>query len=318
MSTCRADADFKTEISYINELLRVWRLPGANSGLTRLPIQFCCATVSAMSGTATRTAKSPRELYSIAKHRGMWDPEQIPVAEDRAHWELLNPEQREQLTKVCSLFYEGEVSVSDTLAWFMLAVPDADRRMFLSSQIFEEVKHAEFFELYFQKVCGKVDTSAYVSPLYRGVLLDELKQRGEDMGRALTSGKNEDLGLALALFAAHYMGIIEGVMAITGYEFFDDLLTKTGMFPRLLEGIRLIRADEGRHITHGMDYLREMITAHPEYAGPVRELFLREAARIPLRTEFVFTPNALGLDRDRIQALSYGLHQQRMREAGIE
>ena len=90
--------------------------------------------------TAARVTKSPRELYSIAKHRGAWDPEQIPVEEDRVHWEQLNADQREQLVKVCALFYEGEVSVSDTLAWFMLAVPELDRRMFLSTQIYEEVK----------------------------------------------------------------------------------------------------------------------------------------------------------------------------------
>ena len=269
--------------------------------------------------TAPRTTKSPRELYSIAKNRGTWDPEQIPVQEDRAHWEVLNADQREQLIKVCALFYEGEVSVSDTLAWFMLAVPDADRRMFLATQLYEEVKHAEFFELYFHKVCGKVNTSAYLSPEYKGVLLDELKHRGEELGRGLTNGngKNGDFGLSLALFTAHYMGIIEGVMALTGYDFFDDLLDKTQMFPRLLEGIRLIRADEGRHITHGMDYLREMLIEHPEYAGPVRELFMKEASTIPTRTEFVFTPNAFGLDKERMMALSYGLHQQRMREAGL-
>ena len=267
--------------------------------------------------TAARVTKSPRELYSIAKHRGAWDPEQIPVEEDRVHWEQLNADQREQLVKVCALFYEGEVSVSDTLAWFMLAVPELDRRMFLSTQIFEEVKHAEFFEIYFQKVCGKVDTSAYLSPEYRGVLLDELKQRGENLGRALTNGKNGDLGLSLALFTAHYMGIIEGVMAVTGYDFFEDLLDKTQMFPRLLEGIRMIRADEGRHITHGMDYLREMLSQHPQYVQPVRELFMNEAVKIPTRTEFVFTPNAFGLDKERMMALSYSHHQQRMKEAGL-
>jgi hypothetical protein len=169
--------------------------------------------------TATRTTKSARELYSMAKRFGSWDPESIPVAEDRAHWETLNPEQREQLTKVCALFYEGEISVSDTLAWFLLAVPETDRRMFLTSQIYEEVKHAEFFELYFQEACGKVDTASYLNPLYRGVLLDELKQRGEDLGRALTNGNNGDLGLARALFATQYFGVIEGMMAVTGYDF---------------------------------------------------------------------------------------------------
>lgn|ERR1700694_5479684 len=268
--------------------------------------------------TATRATKSPRQLYSIAKRLGVWDPEELLLAEDRPHWEALNAEQQHQLIKVCALFYEGEVSVSDTLAWFMLAVPESDRRMFLSSQIFEEVKHAEFFERYFQEVCGKVDTASYLSEDYRGVLLDELKQRGEAMGRAVTTGQNGDLGLSLTLFAAHYFGIIEGTMAVTGYDFFEDLLAKTGMFPRLLEGIRLIRADEGRHITHGMDYLREMLEKNPEHAGPVRELFMREAAKIPARNDFVFTPNALGLDKDRLKSISYSHHQQRMREAGLD
>ncbi|MBZ5521560.1 MAG: ribonucleotide-diphosphate reductase subunit beta [Acidobacteriia bacterium] len=263
-----------------------------------------------------RVTKSPRELYSMAKTLGTWDPEKIAVAEDKPHWEFLNADQREQLIKVCALFYEGEVSVSDTLAWFMLAVPEADRRMFLSSQIYEEVKHAEFFELYFQKVCGKVDTASYLSPEYKGVLLDELRQRGENMGRTLT-GRNGDLGLELALFAAHYMGIIEGVMAVGGYDFFEELLSKTGMFPRLLEGIRMIRADEGRHIVHGMDYLREMLAKNPQYAGPVRELFMNEAAKIPARTDFVFSTNAFNLDRTRLQAMAFEHHQQRMREAGL-
>src|SRR6476646_3972602 len=241
--------------------------------------------------TAAHTTKSPRQLYNIAKHLGVWDPAKIDLSEDKAHWQMLNPEQREQLVKACALFYEGEVSVSDTLAWFMLAMPDLDRRMFLSTQIFEEVKHAECFERYFQEVCGKVDTAAYLVPEYKGVLLDELRQRGEAIGQALTSG-NGDLPLALSLFACHYMAV--------------------------LEVIKLIRADEGRHLVPGMDFLREQLIKYPEHVAPVRELFNTQAANIPRRTEFVFTPNPLGLDRERIQQISYANHNQRMREAGLE
>src|SRR5438309_6353393 len=105
--------------------------------------------------TAAHTTKSPRQLYTIAKTLGVWDPAKIDLTEDKAHWQMLNPEQREQLIKTCALFYEGEVSVSDTLAWFMLAMPDLDRRMFLSTQIFEEVKHAEFFEATFRKSAAR-------------------------------------------------------------------------------------------------------------------------------------------------------------------
>jgi hypothetical protein len=70
-----------------------------------------------------------------------------------------------------------------------------------------------------------------------------------------------------------------------------------------------------------MDHFKEssMSTAARTTKSP-RELYNIAniaACGTPHRTDFVFTPNALGLDRDRIEALSYELHQQRMREAGL-
>ena len=65
--------------------------------------------------TAAHTTKSPRQLYNIAKHLGVWDPAKIDLSEDKAHWQMLNPEQREQLIKAYALFYEGEVNISNTL-----------------------------------------------------------------------------------------------------------------------------------------------------------------------------------------------------------
>src|SRR5678815_2860706 len=132
--------------------------------------------------TITHTVKSPRDLYQIAKRLGTWDPADISLAEDKAHFDTLSTAQREQLTKICALFYEGEVSVADTLAWFMLAMPDPDRRMYLSTHVFEEVKHAEFFERYFKEVLGEMDTASYLVPESRNVLMEGLKQRGEAMG----------------------------------------------------------------------------------------------------------------------------------------
>ena len=113
------------------------------------------------------SAKSPTDLYRIAKKAGVWDPESIPVAEDAHDWQALNAGEREQLLKICALFYEGEVSVSETLAWWLVAIPEDDRKVFLASQIFEEVKHAEFFALCFKNVFGNVDTRAYLNPAYQ-------------------------------------------------------------------------------------------------------------------------------------------------------
>ncbi|HEV2493726.1 MAG TPA: ribonucleotide-diphosphate reductase subunit beta [Terriglobia bacterium] len=271
--------------------------------------------------TATHQPKSARELYRVAKQQGVWDPEQIPVAEDRHDWQALTGEQREQLVKICSLFYEGESSVADTLAWWLVAMPDPDRRVFLASQVFEEAKHAEFFGLYFREVLGDVDTASYLTDEYRSVLVDELRERGERIGRALLDaaepGGHEQLDRALLLGVAHYMGVVEGMMAATGYDYFEEMLGARGIFPRLLEGVRLIRADEGRHITVGMEWLRERIGERPEYAALVRQLFMEESVKIPARTEFVFQPNGFGLDRTRMMAIGYQHLEQRSREIGL-
>lgn len=265
--------------------------------------------------------KGPRELYRIAKKQASWDPEQIPIIEDRADWDRLTAGQQEQLVKICSLFYEGELSVAETLAWWLVGITDYERRLFLVSQAYEESKHAEFFEIYFAQVFGKVETSKYVIGDYRRVLVDGLRERAREIGRAALEADGPESRLrlekALVLGTAHYMGILEGVLAVTGYDYFDEIAAARGILPRLLEGIRQIRADEGRHITAGMDYLREKCAERAEYAMAVREVFLQEATKIPAATDFVFQPNAFELNRDRMLAIAYQHFNQRMHEMGL-
>lgn len=269
-----------------------------------------------MAGAA-HGVKSARELYNMAKRQGTWDPEEIPVAEDSADWQRLTPGQKEQLVKVCSLFFEGETSVADTLPFFVAGMDEPDRRMFLATQLLEEVKHAEFFELYFREVFGKIDTAAYLVDSYRGVLVDELRERARAIGRAMLECNQPALERALVLGVAHYMGVVEGLMAVSGYDYFEEMLGARGIFPRLLEGIRLIRADEGRHLTHGMEYLRSKIAQKPELAGDVQRLFLEEGGKIPARTAFAFQPNDFQLDQNHMLAIAYAHLEQRSREAGL-
>ncbi len=268
--------------------------------------------------TSAHAPKSPFDLYRAAKRFGTWDPEAIDLTTDRRDVAALSEGKREQLIKVCALFYEGEVSVADTLAWFMLGFEDAGRRAFLSTQIFEEVKHAEFFQRYFRVVLGDVDTGRYLVPEYRGVLLDELRQRGESIGAAVINHDPAGLERAMVMGVAHYMGVVEGLLAVSGYDYFDEMLGREKICPGLLEGIRQIRIDEGRHLTHGMDYLREKIVAKPEYAQMVQELFWSEGAKIPARTDFAFNPNDFGLDQQHMLEIAYNNLAQRAREAGLK
>lgn len=267
--------------------------------------------------THVHAPKSPWALYRIAKRTGTWNPENILLTQDRAHYQSLTPGMREQFTKVCALFYEGEVSVADTLAWFLVGFTEPDRRAFLSTQIFEEVKHAEFFRRYFKEVLDNADTSHYLVPEYRGVLLDELDSRGRAIGAAALAGDPAGLERAMVLGVAHYMGIVEGLLAVSGYDYFDEMLSTRGLFPGLQEAIRQIRIDEGRHIVHGMDYLRQRIAGNPDYAAIIQQLFVEEGMKIPPRTDFAFNPNEFGLDQQRQQEIAYEHLAQRSCEIGL-
>lgn len=266
-------------------------------------------------------AKSYKALYKVAKRQGIWDPEDIPVSEDRVDWDRLNADEKEQLLKICSLFYEGEINVAETLVWWLAAIDDTDHRMFLVSQMYEEVKHAEFFEMYFNEVFGRVDTSLYVVGEYKRILVDGLRERAFEIGRRTLAEKTPEakiqLERAVVLGTAHYMGILEGVMAVTGYDYFDEMLAARQTFPRLLEAIRLIRADEGRHITGGMNYLRAKVAENPDHANAVREVFMQEGMKIPAATDFVFQPNAFQLDRDRMLSIAYDHFNKRSSEIGL-
>jgi hypothetical protein len=75
--------------------------------------------------------------------------------------------------------------------------------------------------------------------------------------------------------------------------------------------------DEGRHIVHGMDFLREKLQEKPQYAPQVQKLFFEEGMKIPARTEVVFHPNDFGLDQQKLLAIGYRNLQQRTAEAGL-
>lgn len=225
--------------------------------------------------TALDTGRSRYlRLYDRAK-RLAWDPAAIDLSRDVADWAMLQrdyPDEQyaEQIHRLCSLFWEGEESVTVTLAPLLTAIPRAglgvDKEMFLTSQLFEEAKHFEFFERYFREVLGDRDTSRHLLPEPRAVLLDDLaavtdRVRREDDPDRLIAVMTEAV--------THYMGVVEAMLARTGYRGVGDALAHRGWLPGLQEGFRLIRRDEGRHVAFGALVIQELVTARPELAAVV-------------------------------------------------
>jgi ribonucleoside-diphosphate reductase beta chain len=70
------------------------------------------------------------------------------------------------------------------------------------------------------------------------------------------------------------------MLARTGYVGAGDALAARGWLPGLQEGFRLIRRDEGRHVSFGIHFIRDMTTKHPELVTVVQETFERNLPNV--------------------------------------
>jgi len=238
----------------------------------------------------------PFEWYRRAKRRGGWDPEEIDLEQDKEDWrEEFTHEERKTFLKVCSLFYEGEESVTRELVPYPLAVESLEdpgfdtmqEEMFLTTHLYEESKHAEFFARYFGEVFDTQDTRTggfeavddFWVPEAEYWIVDGLDEVSEDL-RAAIGEDQETLRYALAEAAMHYMGIVEAELAEAGYTGIELFLEEKDALPGFLEGIEKVRADEGRHIANGRWLMSQLAEQDPaivtEVYEPKLERFMQE------------------------------------------
>jgi len=187
-------------------------------------------------------------------------------------------------TQTVALFGAGEEAVTEDLAPLMPALEDVDDRMFVSSQIYEEAKHAQFFDRYWREVVYPVAEARgfeTVRPTDQRFFPDgyvELFDRTEAaMERLLTDDTPENRVRAYC----HYHPVVESVLAQTGYWGIistmspgasDEVATRE--FPHLeglVEGVSFIRSDEGRHVGFGMQKVQHHLAEDDVAESVVRE-----------------------------------------------
>lgn len=225
------------------------------------------------------------DLYQKAKRFGTWDPQEIDLSTDRAQWDSWTPEQRNQVLALIAGFTLGEESVTLTLAPWLMAIEELEPQMFLSTQLFEEAKHTEFFNRYNDEVLGGMQLT--IGPNLKRILVDDLEITAEKMRRCVDLPPEERL-VTMAEGFTHYHGIVEGVLAQGGYHAAEVALAAYDYLPGLVKGFRFIRADEGRHITFGMNVLRRLVQ-NPDCQARVEATFARYMPLVPV----VFGPQVL-------------------------
>ena len=106
------------------------------------------ARYATISGRGLDWDSIPMRLFQKAKRLGTWDPQAIDFTEDGADWAAFDDVERDFLLRTLALFQAGEEGVTlDLLPLIMVIAGEGriEEEIFLTSFLWEEAKHVEFF-----------------------------------------------------------------------------------------------------------------------------------------------------------------------------
>ncbi len=211
---------------------------------------------------------APMVLFEKAKRFGIWNPSEIDLTQDRRDWQRLNDAQRDMLLRVTSMFVAGEEAVTQDLLPLIQAVSAEGRieeEIYLTSFLWEEAKHVDWFNRFLSEVCEcNPDLSHYHGPSYRVIIYEALPE-------ALEALRSDPSPQALARASVVYNMVVEGVLAETGYHGYFTIMDRVGIFPGARQGIAKLKQDESRHIAYGVYLLSRLPTEEPQVWETIEE-----------------------------------------------
>lgn len=207
------------------------------------------------------TDSFPYRLFEKAKVLGIWNPSQINLEQDKKDWETCSTQEKELILHLTSLFQSGEESVTNEIVPLLLAVSKEHRieeELYLTSFLFEEAKHTDFFNRLISEVfeCQDKDLDRFKGEHYIRLFDDKLNNA---MRRLLADSSPKNQLLA----SVTYNMIVEGSLAETGYHAYYKMLEENNLMPGIRKGIHLLKQDESRHIAYGIYLISRILIEHP-------------------------------------------------------
>lgn len=212
----------------------------------------------------------PMRLYEKAKKLGIWNPSDIDLAKDKQDWVGFTDEEKDLCLLLLSMFVAGEEAVTLDLLPLIQAIAQEGRieeEMFLTTFLFEEAKHTDFFRRFMDEVAFpspfgeglgvRSDLSRYHGDNYRQLFYESLPD-------ALNALRSDPSPASQIRASVTYNMIVEGVLAETGYQAFFTMLERNDLCPGLRKGISLLKQDESRHIAYGVYLLSRLMAEHPD------------------------------------------------------
>jgi ribonucleoside-diphosphate reductase beta chain len=203
----------------------------------------------------------PMRLFEKAKRLGTWNPSDIDLTKDRLDWLSFSDQERTVLLHLTSMFQAGEEAVTlDLLPLIQVIAREGrlEEEMFLTTFLFEEAKHVDFFRRFLDEVAGeRSDLTRFSGDNYRLIVYEALPD-------ALDRLRQDPSPAAQVEASVTYNMIVEGVLAETGYHAYFTVLERNSLMPGVRQGISLLKLDESRHIAYGVYLLSRLMAEQPE------------------------------------------------------
>jgi ribonucleoside-diphosphate reductase beta chain len=273
---------------------------------------------------------SPMDLYRRWEKQN-WATQDLDFSEDAAHWADMTgffEGIRIELQRTFTLFFLGEQAVTDTLSPLVHAAPDEPSRIFLSTQLVDEARHAVFFSRFFDEVIGiQGGLSAALAAVrdetvdgYRKVFDEELYTSTDAVRKDPTDYEKWIEGITI------YHLIVEGMLALTGQKFLLGIIREMGILPGFYTGFTAVARDESRHVNFGVRAIMEAGVRERRLLEVVQDVVFRclePACRLVAAPERKFaispeeSPENLQINPYDVRAFSLNSLTKRLRVAGL-
>jgi len=250
-----------------------------------------------------------------------WDPAAIDIERDLDRVAELDASAFDTLRRVLALFGAGETAVTEDLAPLAVVLEDVDAQLFVTTQLYEEAKHAEFFHRYWTRVVHPaedrrgVERTEPTDPAWFNDAYEELFERND---AALARLLDDDTPENRARAYCHYHLAVEGILAQTGYygvqSAFDGSTEGLPELPGLVEGFSRIRSDEGRHVGFGMRQLKALVGAGEVEPSLLHELTGELATLVQEAVSTATSEDGLALGPEELAAYAAEKHADRMNQ----
>ena len=273
---------------------------------------------------------TPMDLYHRWEKQN-WSTQDLDFSVDTEQWSSMAGFMegiRTEFQRTFTLFFIGEQAVTDTLSPLVHAAPDEPARIFLSTQLVDEARHAVFFSRFFDEVIGVTGgLSAALAALrdktvggFRTIFDNQLVEATDAVRLDPTDYGKWVEGITI------YHLVVEGMLALTGQKYLLSLLREMQMLPGFYAGFTAVARDESRHVNFGVRALMEAGVRDSSFLDRVADTIFRllepavRTVAAPDR-QFVITPEEspenLRINPYEVRDFSLNSLTKRLRVVGL-